>query len=452
MGQQLWQVVGEAFAATPQAREDRARLAATLALREGEDSVLRPHVRRMGRFAARAVRRWLPRGRGLTCLLPPHWVVADLGCGTGPALAALAPAVRRVVGIDREPRMLAAAATRTEGFDNVQLRQGGLTALPLEDEEVHAATCLLVLHHVPDLARTRSPKSTGASSREGGWWWSTCGPTIGGIGAKPWAIDTSGSNRDALKDLARGSGLVPERFRPLSPAPDAQGPPLFIATFAKSGPLDGRVTASSTAPARSKREHQPERERRRHPRSARSCSARLEPSDRRRTPSPASRAEREKEDKQRNTELQELPNSHWSKKELLRRIRNPHNAAYEQKVYIPELTFVGTANQPDFGEVLITFYPREWTIELKSLKQYKDAFRDSIASYERLANVMFDDLMEVYAPVRVRLMMKLRPRGGISSCLTIDSDWKIRGGNEDFNDWGDNVDHFGFEVHNHKPL
>jgi len=141
-----------------------------------------------------------------------------------------------------------------------------------------------------------------------------------------------------------------------------------------------------------------------------------------------------------------LPNSHWSKAHVLQRIPNPTTEAYEQKVYMPELTFLGVANQPDFGEVLLTFYPREWTIELKSLKQYKDAFRGSMVSYERLANVMFDDLIAVYEPIRLRLMLKLRPRGGISSSLTIDSDWKIRGGSEAFSDWTGNVDTFGFNV------
>lgn len=105
-------------------------------------------------------------------------------------------------------------------------------------------------------------------------------------------------------------------------------------------------------------------------------------------------------------------------------------------------------NQPDFGEVLLTFYPKDWTIELKSLKQYKDSFRGSIASYERLANVMYEDLISVYEPIRLRLMMTLRPRGGLASCLTIDSDWIIRGGEETFNDWNTNTDNFGFNVHN----
>jgi 7-cyano-7-deazaguanine reductase len=140
-----------------------------------------------------------------------------------------------------------------------------------------------------------------------------------------------------------------------------------------------------------------------------------------------------------------LPNSHWSHASLLVRLPNPTPDAYEQKVLIPEFTFLGVANQPDFGEMLLTFYPRAWTIELKSLKVYKDSFRGSIVSYERLCNVVYEDLMQVFEPTRLRLMMRLRPRGGIASCLTIDSDWAIRGGNEQFRDWTNNVDRFGFE-------
>ncbi|MEZ4319665.1 MAG: hypothetical protein R3F61_19270 [Myxococcota bacterium] len=158
------------------------------------------------------------------------------------------------------------------------------------------------------------------------------------------------------------------------------------------------------------------------------------------------RRERQVVEEEQREELKLLPNSHWSKAHVLRRIPNPTGEAYEQKILMPEFTFVGTANQPDFGEVLLTFYPSRWTIELKSLKQYKDAFRDSMASYERLANVMYEDLMAVYEPTRLRVMMRLRPRGGISSCLTIDSDWTIRGGKELFSDWQNNTDRFGFEV------
>ena len=159
------------------------------------------------------------------------------------------------------------------------------------------------------------------------------------------------------------------------------------------------------------------------------------------------RKERSTEEEEKQNRLRDMPNEHFSKAYVLQKIPNPQSAAYEQKIYIPEFTFVGAINQPDFGEILLTFYPKNWTIELKSLKNYKDSFRDAPMSYERLANVMFDDLIQVYEPIRLRLMMRLRPRGGISSCLTIDSDWSIRGGKEEFSDWSTNTDRFGFETH-----
>ncbi len=177
----------------------------------------------------------------------------------------------------------------------------------------------------------------------------------------------------------------------------------------------------------------------------------LDPEDRRRAFATL-RREREDQAVEQIQQMALMPNEHWSRAHVLRRLPNPTRDAYEQKIHIPELTFVGSANQPDFGEVLLTFYPAGWTIELKSLKQYKDEFRNTVASYERLANVMFGDLMKVYEPQRLRLLMRLRPRGGISSCLTIDSDWKIRGGREEFSDWVDNTDRFGFEVHGSTPL
>ena len=126
------------------------------------------------------------------------------------------------------------------------------------------------------------------------------------------------------------------------------------------------------------------------------------------------RKEREEKAAQKREDLIVLPNSHFSKAPLLQRLPNPASEAYEQKIHMPEFTFIGVLNQPDFGEVLLTFYPKKWTIELKSLKVYKDAFREESISYERLSNVMFEDLMKVYEPVRLRLMMRLRPRGGIA--------------------------------------
>jgi 7-cyano-7-deazaguanine reductase len=122
-------------------------------------------------------------------------------------------------------------------------------------------------------------------------------------------------------------------------------------------------------------------------------------------------------------------------KSILKAIPNPTKEAYEIKIKIPEFTFLGIQEQPDFANVYLTFYPKGKVIELKSLKQYAFHLRDIVVSYERLINVFYDHLMEVYDPERLRIVMNCNPRGGISSRLTIDSDWATRGGEEKFKDW-----------------
>jgi len=125
----------------------------------------------------------------------------------------------------------------------------------------------------------------------------------------------------------------------------------------------------------------------------------------------------------------------WSDLSLLDKIKNPQGKPYEVKIKNPEVTFLGAPDQPDFATIYITFYPKETAIELRSFKKYCYQFRDKHFSYERLINVIYDDLLAVYDPERLRVVMVFNARGGISSKLTIDSDWKIKGGEEKYVDW-----------------
>ena len=124
-------------------------------------------------------------------------------------------------------------------------------------------------------------------------------------------------------------------------------------------------------------------------------------------------------------------------KTILKALPNPSTGAYEIKVKVPEFTFLGVKEQPDFANAYLSFYPKDKIIELKSLKQYVFHLRDVVVSYERLVNIFYEHLVEVYEPERLRLVMVFNPRGGISSKLTIDSDWSVRGGKEKFKDWID---------------
>jgi len=106
---------------------------------------------------------------------------------------------------------------------------------------------------------------------------------------------------------------------------------------------------------------------------------------------------------------------------ILKKIVNPASEPYEIVVDTPEFTFYGAKNQPDYASITITMIPGESVIELKSFKLYLQQYRNQIASYERMINVIYDDLIQVYKPKRLLIEMKFRPRGGITSKLAIDS-------------------------------
>jgi ArsR family transcriptional regulator len=224
---QIWTVVQSDFSGTHTFAEDRARVAVALATRRMDSRT----------FFGQMHDQWdqlrtelfgnafaLPT---LLSVLSDDLTVADLGCGTGEALGWLAPVVARVIGVDREQRMLDAAAERTRALDNVDLRLGGLESLPLGDGEVDAVLVMLVLHHVPDLdlafrelRRALRPGGTAvildmqAHDRE----------------SYQLAMGHAhlGFEADKLSQLADAVGLHTVAHRRLSPNPEANGPPLFL--------------------------------------------------------------------------------------------------------------------------------------------------------------------------------------------------------------------------------
>jgi ArsR family transcriptional regulator len=148
----LWQLARREFLDRPTATQDGRRLERVLSARRATSQ----------KFFATSAGEWDRLRddlfgadfymRTLLGLLPASWVVGDLGCGTGAIVEALAPHVGSVIGVDASDEMLEAAARRfgndTDVFQNVQLRQGVLEALPLNDAMLDAATLVLVLHHL----------------------------------------------------------------------------------------------------------------------------------------------------------------------------------------------------------------------------------------------------------------------------------------------------------------
>ena len=107
--------------------------------------------------------------------------------------------------------------------------------------------------------------------------------------------------------------------------------------------------------------------------------------------------------------------------EILKSIPNPVTNIYRIEINNPEVTFEGENEQPDFCKVNIVFLPTEKVVELKSLKQYFYQFRNMKFSYERIVNVIYEDIMYVYRPKDLKVKAEFNPRGGISSILTVNS-------------------------------
>jgi 7-cyano-7-deazaguanine reductase len=80
--------------------------------------------------------------------------------------------------------------------------------------------------------------------------------------------------------------------------------------------------------------------------------------------------------------------------------------------------------------IRIWFYGDARTIELKSFKLYLYQYRNTIMSYERCLDMLYKHIKETYEPMRVRIEIGFRPRGGISSKLVVDSDWGHLGGTD----------------------
>jgi arsenite methyltransferase len=80
--------------------------------------------------------------------------VLDAGCGPGFYVAEILERVGpegSVVGVDASEPMLALAAKRCEGRDNVSFEQGDVTALPVPDEDFDRALSVQVLEYVADI-------------------------------------------------------------------------------------------------------------------------------------------------------------------------------------------------------------------------------------------------------------------------------------------------------------
>ncbi len=169
-------------------------------------------------------------------LLPSHWTVADLGCGTGHLAGLLAPNVKKVIGVDQSPAMLKGAQKRLERFTNVELLEGDITKLPISDGACDAVLVVLVLTYVERYALAL--KEARRVLRSGGQlvvidllmhsrddFKRLMGQAVSGFDAKGFS--------GALVEAGFETGSV--NVQAITPEPGVKGPALFIARAVREG-------------------------------------------------------------------------------------------------------------------------------------------------------------------------------------------------------------------------
>ena len=91
---------------------------------------------------------------------------------------------------------------------------------------------------------------------------------------------------------------------------------------------------------------------------------------------------------------------------------------YEIVIDDPEFTSVcPKTGLPDFGTITIRYVPRDRCLELKSLKEYLQAYRNLGIFQENIVNRVLEDVVRWTKPVWAEVKGDFRPRGGISTVV-----------------------------------
>jgi ArsR family transcriptional regulator len=224
----IWIVAREQTENWPAVTQDHIRLDALLAKKQDDGHA----------FFAGAAGEWdRIRGelygntfttRALLALLPADAVIADLGCGSGGVSQMLAPFVKRVIAVDNSGAMLKAARARLDQFDNVEVRRGELTALPIADGECSHALVLLVLTYLPD--PVQALRETRRILQPGG--------RVIAVDLLPHDRDdfrrqlgqvSLGFDAEHFGSLLKSAGFEQSLVQPLPPESNVKGPALFLA-------------------------------------------------------------------------------------------------------------------------------------------------------------------------------------------------------------------------------
>jgi len=95
---------------------------------------------------------------------------------------------------------------------------------------------------------------------------------------------------------------------------------------------------------------------------------------------------------------------------------------YEIEIDIPEFTAVcPKTGLPDFGTIWIRYMPNKSCLELKSLKEYINGYRNLGIFQENAVNRILEDVVRAAKPVWVEVRGQFHPRGGLGT--VVEASW-----------------------------
>jgi ubiquinone/menaquinone biosynthesis C-methylase UbiE/predicted transcriptional regulator len=228
-GRRLWTLLRDQVRATRGADQDARRLKTVLKTRQTKSQQFFEAVAAQWDRLRQDLYGRASHLHAVPALLDPHWVVGDLGCGTGELTATLAPFVARVIAVDRSEDMLEAAHRRVRDLPNVEVRKGELESLPIDEDSLDAATLVLVLHHLPDPAA--AIREAAKALKPGGRLLLTdMLPHDREEYRQQMGHVWLGFAEEQVRRLCTGAGFRDVRIVPLPPDREAKGPALFVAS------------------------------------------------------------------------------------------------------------------------------------------------------------------------------------------------------------------------------
>ncbi|HEX7615219.1 MAG TPA: preQ(1) synthase [Thermoanaerobaculia bacterium] len=91
---------------------------------------------------------------------------------------------------------------------------------------------------------------------------------------------------------------------------------------------------------------------------------------------------------------------------------------YEVVITIPEFTSIcPKTGLPDFATLTVTYFPDRRCVELKSLKEYVNAYRSLGIFNENAVNRILGDLVRALEPRRIAVRGVFTPRGGLQTTV-----------------------------------